>query len=249
MTTRLRNRFTTLGLALALALGAGSAAQATTTVTVNSAGIDSVGYKSGQISYDPPGTSSDVNESGNIGRIVMSGVNQVGLPTNWESFCVDIYHTLGTGAFTLSDISTLGLSATQVGQLKAVLSNADTYITDATKSAAVQMAIWEIIYESSLNNYSLSTGYFQVSGANVGTAITNANEILNNVINGTWLASGSLIVSVFSATGKQSQLAYGFAEGSSGAVPEPATWMMMLIGFGAVGLALRRKRRGALADI
>ena len=31
------------------------------------------------------------------------------------------------------------------------------------------------------------------------------------------------------------------------AVPEPATWAMMLIGFGAVGVALRRRRRLAAA--
>jgi hypothetical protein len=246
MTTRLFNRFATLGFGLAMALAAG-AAQATTTVNVSSAGIDSVGYKSGQISYDPPGTSSDVNESGNIGRIAMSGTNESGLATNWESFCVDIYHYLGTGAFTVQDVSTLGLSATQLGQVKAVLSNADGYIIDSTTSAAVQMALWEIIYENSANNYSLSTGYFQVSGANVSTAITDANNILTNVINGTWLANSALQVSVFAASGKQSQLAYSLsASGASTSVPEPATWVMMLLGFGTVGFSLRRKRPHAM---
>ena len=29
----------------------------------------------------------------------------------------------------------------------------------------------------------------------------------------------------------------------AGAVPEPATWAMMLLGFGAVGFSIRRKRR------
>ncbi|MFL6766001.1 MAG: FxDxF family PEP-CTERM protein [Sphingomicrobium sp.] len=33
------------------------------------------------------------------------------------------------------------------------------------------------------------------------------------------------------------------------AVPEPATWAMMLLGFGGIGLAMRRKRRPALAQI
>jgi hypothetical protein len=31
-----------------------------------------------------------------------------------------------------------------------------------------------------------------------------------------------------------------------GAVPEPSTWAMMLLGFGAMGLALRRRRRAAI---
>ena len=33
------------------------------------------------------------------------------------------------------------------------------------------------------------------------------------------------------------------------AVPEPATWAMMLLGFGAVGFAMRRRRRPALMQI
>jgi hypothetical protein len=31
---------------------------------------------------------------------------------------------------------------------------------------------------------------------------------------------------------------------STGAVPEPATWAMMLVGFGGIGMAMRRGRRG-----
>jgi hypothetical protein len=31
-----------------------------------------------------------------------------------------------------------------------------------------------------------------------------------------------------------------------GSVPEPATWAMMLVGFGGIGMALRRRRRGQL---
>ncbi|MFL6743267.1 MAG: PEPxxWA-CTERM sorting domain-containing protein, partial [Sphingomicrobium sp.] len=33
------------------------------------------------------------------------------------------------------------------------------------------------------------------------------------------------------------------------AVPEPATWAMMLLGFGAVGFSMRRKREGLLQQI
>jgi hypothetical protein len=40
---------------------------------------------------------------------------------------------------------------------------------------------------------------------------------------------------------------FGITDLSLTAVPEPATWAMMLLGFGAVGFALRRSRAGAMA--
>ena len=36
---------------------------------------------------------------------------------------------------------------------------------------------------------------------------------------------------------------------SDGAVPEPATWAMMLVGFGGIGVAMRRKRRTSTARL
>jgi len=38
-------------------------------------------------------------------------------------------------------------------------------------------------------------------------------------------------------------------QGDRGFVPEPATWAMMLLGFGGIGLAMRRRRRPALAQV
>jgi hypothetical protein len=38
-------------------------------------------------------------------------------------------------------------------------------------------------------------------------------------------------------------------EAGPGAVPEPATWAMMLLGFGGIGLTMRRRRKPALAQI
>jgi hypothetical protein len=36
---------------------------------------------------------------------------------------------------------------------------------------------------------------------------------------------------------------------ASTAVPEPATWALMLLGFGAIGVSMRRRRRPALAQL
>ena len=45
--------------------------------------------------------------------------------------------------------------------------------------------------------------------------------------------------------------AYLYTTGTPPAVPEPATWAMMLVGFGAAGTALRRSRRrnGQIAQL
>ena len=36
---------------------------------------------------------------------------------------------------------------------------------------------------------------------------------------------------------------------TNGAVPEPATWAMMILGFGAMGMVIRRRRRPVLAQL
>ena len=44
----------------------------------------------------------------------------------------------------------------------------------------------------------------------------------------------------------------GFSNGiliGGGAVPEPATWAMMLLGFGAIGYSLRRRRKALLTHV
>ena len=42
-------------------------------------------------------------------------------------------------------------------------------------------------------------------------------------------------------------ITFGSATPGTGAVPEPSTWAMMLLGFGAVGAAMRRRRKRTLA--
>ena len=38
----------------------------------------------------------------------------------------------------------------------------------------------------------------------------------------------------------------GYQDGGAGAVPEPATWEMLIAGFGLVGAAARRRRAGSV---
>jgi hypothetical protein len=68
----------------------------------------------------------------------------------------------------------------------------------------------------------------------------------------------ALLAPLILTPGDHTIIANGTLTGPSGAysgtlniqaVPEPATWAMMLIGFGGIGMALRRRRQPALAQI
>jgi hypothetical protein len=85
------------------------------------------------------------------------------------------------------------------------------------------------------------TGTFDLSGFTIEFfAVKYSNrftlyEYLGTDGTGSWATNG---------TNAMSHIVFF---GTPGAVPEPATWAMMLLGFGAVGSAMRRsRRRGAL---
>lgn len=69
-------------------------------------------------------------------------------------------------------------------------------------------------------NYTFNVGSFIVNGANTVSFTEVDNQLFFNV--------GLDNISVDSTTGS---------------VPEPSTWAMMLLGFGAIGVSMRRRRR------
>lgn len=68
---------------------------------------------------------------------------------------------------------------------------------------------------------------------NIGISTNAINIGFNNFALGTGILNGNLILGHSEA----------FASvGTAGAVPEPATWAMMLLGFAAIGIAVRRSK-------
>jgi choice-of-anchor A domain-containing protein len=65
--------------------------------------------------------------------------------------------------------------------------------------------------------------------------------------------NGQMIVGSFNGTTQVNNVSFvgdllGLTPTTTGAVPEPAVWVMMVGGFGLVGAMLRRRRRSAVAD-
>jgi PEP-CTERM motif len=105
------------------------------------------------------------------------------------------------------------------------------------------LSVWELVYETAGAPLSVSSdaGNFFVFGDFTPLVADRANSYLAN----NWMASTGLVSSLISVDGSsQNQIFL-----SAAPVPEPATWLSMLFGFGIVGSVLRRAmvRKAALA--
>ena len=151
--------------------------------------------------------------------------------TAW-GFCINLFLGIGVPAqYHVDNLTTDGhgnlLTATQVDQIYGLAALGSNLIKIgapdlAAKLAGIQGAIWAIEYPA-----------FTVTGntASVDGYLSSYKALAPSL-------HGSAYV-LLSDDGKSQ----GFVIG----VPEPATWAMMIMGFGAVGMVLRSRRRPVLA--
>lgn len=94
---------------------------------------------------------------------------------------------------------------------------------------------------------------FGTNTAGCGATVGCGTHIVSGTGDGVWTSLGvpAFTYYDFYATGTSGGNASNVLLGelNLSAVPEPATWAMMLIGFGAIGFAARRGRKAALAQL
>ena len=115
------------------------------------------------------------------------------------------------------------------------------------------------IYGTAVNNYGTANATFSggllniIAGSGTNTInitfnispVNRSDTQFNTAYNAT--LSGSSVGTFGSATITGGT---GILRGISPAVPEPGTWALMLLGFGAVGVSMRRRRQiGAIAQM
>jgi hypothetical protein len=194
------------------------------------------GALTGNIQYTPTNLSLNVG----IGRLNLSGTEQgSGDPASFLTYCVDIFHTLHVPAtFDILPIATLIPDATKQTRLLTLIGNADALIAHASNkteaTAAVQLATWEIVNENTAS-YGFATGTFRSSGGNSDGARALALSYLDGITSGAWGTPANGSLKLFYSATSQSQVIT--------AVPEPATWAMMIAGFGLTGAVSRRRKR------
>jgi len=82
------------------------------------------------------------------------------------------------------------------------------------------------------------------NGVNFNILSTGTQEF-RNLLNQSLVQGGSNTISVAGTTGGEAAFSGNISFAQIAAVPEPATWALMLLGFGAVGFSMRRRRNGA----
>jgi hypothetical protein len=99
-----------------------------------------------------------------------------------------------------------------------------------TSNPATNLNFTSVVFNNTVSNigFNIANGVFDQASRELIPLIANATNTIT--INGTSAGDAS-----YSGT-----LSFGM----SSAVPEPATWALMLLGFGAVGFSMRRQRAG-----
>ena len=168
----------------------------------------------------------------NFGWSSGSGGTPNGFPSTFQGFCTELEQGLQNPQEVLlqstNQLTRQGNSP-NTGQFAAWLyNNFGAGIANNVQGAGLQAAIWEVLYDQDRN---LSTGYFQVSGANadvVAQAQTYINALNTNF-------SSSQASWFYSATGQD---ILGPAP-----TPEPGTLSLFAAGSLSAFAAWRRKKR------
>jgi PEP-CTERM motif len=210
-----------------------------TTITVTSAPF-APGSMWGGVTVGTPALSTGLE----AGRFQFSGF-QTSSPAvlfSQSTYCVDLF----TGLYTSTNFDILALSAVvptidRQNRIAGLLVNSATLFAAATTDAqrnligaATQVSVWELVYETVGGPLTVSSGNFSV----FGDFVPNVSVLANSYLANNWMASPTLVSSLVSVN-RQSQNQIFL---NAPAVPEPATWLSMLFGFGIVGGAMRRTK-------
>lgn len=189
-----------------------------------------------------PNSAPKVSTTALLSPQTIKGSLDGGEVTTLKAFCIELSQTSKKGDFAVVTLSDYLAGKGKSGNYDMIAGLVSTYgvsENSALVDAAVQLAVWEAFYETK-SSFDVSKGAFTSSNWSDQTRWgSEVRDLANN-----YLGSGLTIdpsLTFYVATNSKNQDLLFFEYVSLPAVPEPATWAMMIIGFGLVGGTLRRR--------
>ena len=233
-----------LAVAAAVAIFGGATSATATVFNVNTAGLYSYGTVNMAGSIAGHGA---FNRNEFAGALVLTGTTDAGKPFSVVTYCFDILHNINVGfngpaavSYTFkslpvtNDLSGNGgtgnaLSTSQIERMSGLARlGASLFAVNASnlqaRMTAIQAAIWTVEYGLTASSFSPAgaQGYYD---AYLAKSFPGAS------------------VPVLVASNAQGQIIGNIQGLGIGSVPEPASWALMIIGFGMVGVTARRRNR------